>query len=224
MRDVNLETRLKSFIEHKQPNSTNVIVRNIERTSAGFARENWIFDAEWTNSGVRSEAKLMMRRDPGASILHTDRVTEFGVLRSLNEHPEVLAPQVFWLDESGEWLGHPAIVMERIPRGTCDWFVLNNASMALDSRLRIAENCIKLLGNLHNIHRSPTSGLYNFLESPDPNKAALREVENWALTLEQDQLEPYPDLQYILNWLMRHAPVAQAIVPVHGDFKPGNML
>jgi len=38
------------------------------------------------------------------------------------------------------------------------------------------------------------------------------------------QLEPHPELDLVLAWLQRYAPRAEAIVLVHGDFKPGNAL
>ena len=38
------------------------------------------------------------------------------------------------------------------------------------------------------------------------------------------RLEPHPELDCVLAWMRRGAPEAEAIVLVHGDFKPGNAL
>ena len=224
MSDVDLSEQLTKFILDREPTYRDVSVLNITKTSAGFARENWCFDAEWTESGTRHSKALIMRRDPGASLLHTDRVTEAGVLKVLSSEPRVLAPEVYWLDEDGSWLGHPAMIMERIDRGICDWFVLNDPGQPVTSRLRKAQNYISLLGALHTVGENSMSALTEILDAPDKRDAARVEVEYWAGVLRQDQLEPYPDLQFVKNWLLRHAPTAQVITPVHGDYKPGNIL
>ena len=58
---------------------------------------------------------------------------------------------------------------------------------------------------------------------PD-GKPSLRELKHWEAEYRKAQLEPHPELDYVLAWLDRRAPEAEAIVLVHGDFKPGNAL
>ncbi|MBK6660005.1 MAG: phosphotransferase family protein [Proteobacteria bacterium] len=59
---------------------------------------------------------------------------------------------------------------------------------------------------------------------PDHAYGAHAELDFWQRELERVALEPLPEMRLALAWLRQHAPRAQAVVLVHGDFKPGNAL
>ena len=69
-----------------------VVVERADRTSAGFSRENWVFDATWGGTTRR----LIARRDPLGSVLETDRAVETAVLRALDA-TDVPPPTLLWL-------------------------------------------------------------------------------------------------------------------------------
>ena len=60
-----------------------VKIENLARTSVGFSRENWVFDAVWHENGQSRSGRFIARRDPAGSVLDTDRRVEGAVLKSL---------------------------------------------------------------------------------------------------------------------------------------------
>jgi len=215
-----MEARLARFVTAHLAGATDVRIEDVRRTSAGFSRENWVFDASWRDaSGMQVREPLIARRDPQGSVLDTDRRVEFAVLRAL-EPTSIPAPRVRWLDADGEWLGRPSVVMVR-EEGVCDWFVLSG-DRPLEDRVAIAHRFLDLLASIHLVDW-PAVGLGDVLDDPG-EEAALAAVDHWESELRRHQVEPHPELEVVLAWLRAHAPRAQATVLVHGDFKPGNAL
>src|SRR5687767_10802205 len=140
-----LRSRLEAFIRAKVPDAGELRVSGLERRSQGLSRENWPFDLTLRRDDEVEEHSLILRRDPRGSVLETDRRLELAVLRAL-EHTPVPAPRAYWIDESGEWLGRPGIVMER-REGVCDYFVLNGGEIKLphEDRLRLAREFCETL-------------------------------------------------------------------------------
>ena len=192
-----------------------VQIEGLRRTSAGFSRENWVFDAV---HGGKREA-LIARRDPVGSVLRTDRAVEGAVLKAL-EQTEVPAPRVRWLDVEGTRLGRPTVVMERA-EGDCDWFVLNS-DRPLEARVVIAHRLYDRLAEIHQVDWR-SLGLGDVLDDPG-DEPALKAVDHWEGELRAVQLEGEPELEVVLTWLRANAPAPAAITLVHGDFKAGNVL
>jgi len=190
-----------------------VTIGALRRTSAGFSRENWVFDATW--GGERHE--LIVRRDPVGSVLDTDRRVEVAVLRAL-AGTEVPSPVLRWADLDGSRLGRPALVMDLAP-GACDGFVLNG-DRPLDERTRLAHGLYDLLAD---IHRLDWRALDLALDDPG-DAAAIAAVDLWEAQLHSVQLDPEPELALVLAWLRADAPANERTTLVHGDFKPGNAL
>jgi aminoglycoside phosphotransferase (APT) family kinase protein len=212
--------RLRRFMEKQLPEAVDVRIEDLRRTSAGFSRENWVFDGAWTDpDGTAVHEQLIMRRDPVGSVLDTDRGQEFAVLQAL-ETTSVPAPRVRWLDADGEALGRPSVVMVR-EEGVCDWFVLSSPR-SLEDRVAIARRFLDLLASIHLVDWRD-AGLGRSLVDHGAT-AANAEVDHWENELRRHQVEPHPELEVVLAWLRKHAPEAQATVLVHGDFKPGNAL
>jgi aminoglycoside phosphotransferase (APT) family kinase protein len=215
-----VSARLRRFVEAQLPDARELRIEGLRRTSAGFSRENWVFDASWIDANGRAIAEpLIMRRDPVGSVLDTDRRQEFDVLRAL-EPTAVRAPRVRWLDADGSALGRPSVVMLR-EEGLCDWFVLSG-DRSLDDRVEIAHRFIDLLASIHTVDWRGI-GLGASLDDPG-SAAGLAAVDHWESELRRHQVEPHPELEVVLSWLRANAPTAQATVLVHGDFKPGNAL
>jgi aminoglycoside phosphotransferase (APT) family kinase protein len=216
-----VQTRLRAFLAAQLPGAGGLEITGLRRTSSGFSRENWPFDAAWHTGGGTETAELIMRRDPVGSVLVTDRREEFAVLRAL-ESSAVPAPRARFLDADGRFLERPAVVMDRVA-GDCDWFVVNG-ERPLPVRLAFARRALELLVAIHAVDWRG-AGLGSVLGEPQPGTGpAAAAIDKWEHELRRQQLEPFPELEVVLGWLRAHEPVAQAITLVHGDFKPGNML
>jgi aminoglycoside phosphotransferase (APT) family kinase protein len=192
-----------------------VTIGELTRTSAGFSRENWVFDATW--AGARHD--LIARRDPVGSVLNTDRKVEAAVLRSL-VGTEVKVPTLRWADLEGRRLGRPTLVMDLAP-GVCDGFVLNR-QRPLNERVEMAGRIYDQLSAIHLVEWRQLD-LGGMLSDPGP-AAAQRAVDHWEAELHRVQLEPEPELAFVLDWLRKTAPTNEITTLVHGDFKPGNVL
>jgi aminoglycoside phosphotransferase (APT) family kinase protein len=215
--------RLLAFLAHQLPGVRDLEVHGLERASMGYSRENWLFDASWTEAdGTAVHRHLILRRDPIGSVLETDRRAEFAVLQALQGGPVPL-PKAHWLDADGAFLERPSVVMDRAD-GLCDLYVLEGgiSRLPLEGRVRLARRGTGLLAALHHFDWR-AAGLGDVL--PDPGTAgAAAAIAEWRAYLERQALEPQPELVEVLCWLEAHAPEAQATVLVHGDWKPGNWL
>jgi len=193
----------------------------LRRTSVGYSRENWVFEATWQADGeAQAQAQAFIaRRDPAGSVLETDRRLEFAILSAL-AGSNVPVPRARWLDADGTRLGRPSIVMD-LADGVCDYIVLNG-DRPLDRRLAIAQRLYDRLADIHLVDWRAL-GLDRVLENPG-NKAALAALDYWEAELRRVQLEPEPELELVIAWLRDRAPENAVVTLVHGDFKPGNVL
>lgn len=210
---------LKALMVDAMPSARDIVFEGLVRSAGGLSRENWSFDASWTDAHGTHHHPLMLMRDAAGTLLNTERSREFAVLKALAD-TDVPAPKVHWMDEQGTYLGAPSVVMERMP-GACDYMVLNGGG-ALDARLSLAHGFIGLMAKIQAVDWQGL-GLADSLGLPE-GAPSVRELRHWESEYRKGQLEPHPELDYILTWLKRRAPQAEAIVLVHGDFKPGNAL
>lgn len=210
---------LQAMIMDAIPTAHNFAFTGVERYAGGLSRENWSLDATWVDATGAQSRQLMLMRDASGTLLDTDRKREFAVLKALEATP-VPAPKAHWMDHDGHWLGAPSLVMNRMP-GRCEYMVLNG-TWPLDARLKLARSFTELMANIHAVDWR-ANGLDAVLDVPTDSPSRV-ELAHWDAEYRRVQLEPHPELDYILAWLGLNAPKAQAIVLVHGDFKPGNAL
>ena len=210
---------LAQLVRHAIPSARDIAFAGLTRSAGGLSRENWSFDANWTDDQGPHAHRLMLMRDASGTLLKTERRREFDVLKAL-ECSAVAAPAVFWMDPDGQFLGAPSLIMERVA-GHCDYMVLNGAR-PLEERLELAHAFLHLLVDIQATGWQ-ARGLGPSLGVPEGSPAEIALAE-WEAEYRRVQLEPHPELDYVLAWMRRTAPLAQAIVLVHGDFKPGNAL
>jgi aminoglycoside phosphotransferase (APT) family kinase protein len=212
--------RLRSYLSDKLGEAAAVAVHRLERIGGGASRETWLVDAEWEEAGDRSVRPLIVRRDPPASLLDSDRRTEFRVL-SAASNIGIPVPRMYWLEEDGRWLDRPFMVMERMP-GTAPPVVVPATERA-ETRHRLAE---QFVDHLAKIHRADWRRLgLGFLDVPSPGTAAARaQVEWWEREYQRSKLEERPVLAIALDWLSRHLPETRDITLVHADYRAGNVL
>ena len=210
---------LKVLILDAIPTARDIEFVGVERAAGGLSRENWSLDATWVDETGAQSHRLMLMRDAAGTLLFTDRKREFAVLKAL-EATSVPAPKAHWLDHDGHRLGTPSLVMDRMP-GTCDYLVLNG-DRPLEARLKLAHAFIDLMARIHAVDWRDLD-LSAVLETPT-GAPSLVELAHWEAEYRRVLLEPHPELDYVLAWMRQGAPQAEAIVLVHGDFKPGNAL
>jgi aminoglycoside phosphotransferase (APT) family kinase protein len=215
-----IAAQLQAFVAAQLPDARDIRLVGLHRSSAGLSRENWMFDATWVHDGVTVHEPLILRRDPEGSVLLTERRVEIAVLRAL-EASGVPAPRAVWLDEHGDALGRPSVVMRR-ETGECEYFCLTNEVRPLDVRVALAHEFVDTLAAIATVDWRAL-GLADVLRDPGTGGADAA-LDHWEGELRRVQREPLPELEVVSSWLRSSAPTAQATVLVHGDFKPGNAL
>jgi aminoglycoside phosphotransferase (APT) family kinase protein len=217
-----MQERVRDYLSNRL-GSTDVSVANLHRIPGGASRETWSFDARWRENGREVNRGFILRRDPDASLLVTERDVEFRVMNSVAAHG-VPVPVMYWLETGGTWLDRPFFVMERI-----DGCETSPSKVLMDSRFfaardRLARQFVDILARIHALDWR-AAGL-DFLGAPNSESdCAMTEIERWEAVVARDALEPQPVIRAAFRWLRRRlVPPAQRIVLVHGDYRTGNFL
>jgi aminoglycoside phosphotransferase (APT) family kinase protein len=213
------EEQLRSYLAHKMPQAEDLSISNIQQIPGGASRETWAFDARWREAGREVERGFIVRRDPGASVLETERDVEFGVYQAV-AGTGVPVPPVYWLETDPRWLERPFFVMGRVA-GETDPRLLMMASPEL--RAEIGRQAVEIMAGIHNLDWR-SLGLDFLGVPPSPSHCADLEIDKWEGILEKDRLEPHPILSMGLRWLRHHKPVPPKVTLVHADYRTGNFL
>lgn len=217
-----LEPRLAAYIAERMPQAREVTVDGLERISGGASRETYRFRLHWREGeGVR-ERRLILRRDPPASLIDTERRIEFAAYRAF-AGSAVPAPEMLWLEESDGPLDRPFFIAEELCGFQASPQVL--FSGAYDPVLpRLAERKWAILGEI--ARADPKAlGLTDIMEAPALDACWRRELDHWERLIDKDAVEPQPIVRAAIRWLRANPPPpAQKICVVHGDYRTGNFL
>jgi aminoglycoside phosphotransferase (APT) family kinase protein len=212
--------RVRRYLEARMPAASDIVVAGLDRVGGGASRETWLVDAEWTEEGGRAVRPLIIRRDPTASLLESDRRLEFEVLRAARQI-SIPVPRTYWLEQDPQWLDRPFMVMERLP-GVAPpvVFPLGESESV---RQTVAEEFVTYLAR---IHRADWRKLgLEWLGVPSSGAAAAgAQIAVWEREYQRSKLEERPVLATALHWLSLHVPEESEIVLVHADYRVGNVL
>ncbi len=218
-----MEQRIEAYLRAKLPDAEQLAVANLWRIPGGASRETWSFDACWREGGREVSRGFVLRRDPDASLLETERDVEFRVLDAVWSQG-VPVPKLHWLEQDGSWLERPFFVMDRVDGCETSPQKLLFEPRFIQSLPRLARQFVDILAQIHALDwRALDLG---FLGVPaSEGECAEMEIERWEAVVERDALEPQPVLRAAFSWLRRHPPrPAQRITLVHADYRTGNFL
>jgi aminoglycoside phosphotransferase (APT) family kinase protein len=213
-----LHERLAGYLSERL--GTAVRVSGFARKSGGASRETYLFDASWQDGGHPVQRGYVLRRDPVASVLESDRTTEFQVLEAAHALG-LPTPKVSWLELTSEPLERPFCIMERLPGApTPPTFP---AAYPVEMRARCAEDFVSILARIH--AADWRSRPLDALDDPGTGvTAARRAIDRWRGIYEQDRIEAHPILERGFGWLERNLPSTDVVTMVHGDYRSGNYL
>ncbi len=213
--------QVAAYLQHKLPDAREIEVTQLWRIPGGASRETWSFDATWREGKAPAKAgRFIVRRDPEASLLETERYVEFRVYQAVRG-TGIPVPEVYWLETDPRWLERPFFVMGRLPGEASPQGLLPTAFNA--NAEAIAKQKVVILARIHNLDWRAL-GL-DFLGVPDaPDRCGAREIERWERIMREQALEPQPALELAVAWLRAHQPVAQRVTLVHADYRTGNFL
>lgn len=212
-----LPARLAAFLQRQIPDAPDLRIDDLTPVSGGNARKAWSFDLSYSVDDGHGDIPCIMLMQAGAGQLESDLVAEFKVISAL-DGSGVPAPRALWIDENGESLGAPTIIMERV-HGVTDILALRATDPA-DRNRAVALEFADVAAKLHNAD----IGKLAFLGSPTRETAAAEQIALWEAQYLKHRMEPHPAIAFAFNWLKTHQPVASCISLVHGDYRFGNFL
>jgi len=194
-------------------------VVNLARIPGGASRETYRFRARYSQDGRAIDRGLILRRDPPASLIDTERSIEFRAYQAFHRLG-LPVPEPIALELGPEALDRPFFVMEEIEN--CQVGSILSPEPYGPHRSRIGEQFFTVLGRI--AAADPDAIGLSDIDGAREN-CWRHEVERWEREIEEDEREPQPIARAAIRWLKRNPPPpAQKICVVHGDYRSGNFL
>lgn len=218
-----LEPRLTAYIAARMPGAQAVAVHALSRISGGASRETYRFLLTWIDpGGVACERKLILRRDPPASLIDTERRIEFEAYRAFHGSA-VPVPEMLWLEEADAALDHPFFIAEEIAgfQASPQMLLAGGYEAVLPA---LGERKWTILGEIAKADPEAL-GLTKVMQPVALDACWRRELDYWENVLDSDEAEPLPITRAAIRWLRANPPPpAQKLAVVHGDYRTGNFL
>jgi aminoglycoside phosphotransferase (APT) family kinase protein len=207
--------RLSVFLREAM-GARDVAITHCHRVHGGASRETYSIDAQ-IDGNARG---LILRRDPEASLIETDRALEFAAYQSAAGAAPV--PQAIALVTESSILGAPFFVMSRIDGASAA------SPFAADPygahKAEIGAQFFSILGRIHAIDAG-ASPLARQVETPAPDRCWARELSHWERVIDADEFAPQPIARATIRRLRRKPPPPPPrLLIVHGDYRSGNFL
>ncbi len=211
-----ITSRLETYLA-KKLDQPGLRVSDLARIAGGASRETYRFRARYGDV----ERALILRRDPPASLIETDRTTEFRAYQAFHRLG-LPVPEPVALELDGAALERPFFVMEEITG--CEVASILTPDPYAAHRETIGKQFWSVLGQIAKADVAAI-GLSDFDGAREPNDAWRHEVARWEKVIDEDEREPQPIAHAAIRWLKRNPPPpAQKIGVVHGDYRTGNFL
>jgi aminoglycoside phosphotransferase (APT) family kinase protein len=217
------EQAIAGYLQSRIPGARDLRVAQLHRIAGGASRETWSVDAAWSDgNGVPRTQGFIIRRDPVASLLDSDRRLEFEFYRSFSG-TSVPVPKPYWLETDPRFLERPFFVMERIDGCESQFQKVLDPSFA-PYRESLGRRSYEILAD---IAKTPIGDLpaRAVAEVPAPDNCWKGELDHWERIIDESELEPQPIARAGIRWLRRNPPPpAQRVSVVHADYRTGNFL
>lgn len=196
-----------------------VTVEGLTKFPAGFS---WITYGVRL-SGFRGSREAILRIGPHYGIFAPySAMPEFESLSAL-AGGDVPAPRVYFASDDPSILGAPFFVCEKVEGDTPLPWGSQGKSLEGARRESLAADFVDALAALHMFDWRSTP-LAKWGEGVTAANAAQRQIEDWRTRFERWAMRPHPMAHRTLAWLRAHAPTAERVSLVHGDYRLGNFL
>lgn len=213
-----LEQRLSDWVRTQVPDADGVRLEGIDRVSFGHSAEMMTLSVVTRRAGRddRQDVVLRLRPKPPALLEPYDLARQFAILRALADTP-VRVPRALWLEPTGEVLGRPFFVMERVAGEVYE--MESPAGADDDTVVRMCQSLVEQLAAIHTV--DPTRTGLDVLD--DGANHLDRELGHWAAEMNRVKRDRLPALEHLHRALLAGKPEpCPRVTLVHGDAKPGN--
>jgi aminoglycoside phosphotransferase (APT) family kinase protein len=215
-----LEAPLRTYLADKL-NAPDLAIANLARIPGGASRETYRFRARYSQGGTEHDRALILRRDPPASLIETERQTEYRAYQAFHKLG-LPVPEPIALEPGSEALERPFFIMVEVEN--CQTGSILNSDPFGAMREQVGQQFFENLGRIAKADPD-VIGLSDFDGPKSVKDCAAHELERWSRVIDEDELEPQPIVRAAIRWLGRNMPPpAQKISVVHGDYRTGNFL
>jgi aminoglycoside phosphotransferase (APT) family kinase protein len=208
--------RLSGWLRTKLSDTDDLHIEGLDRVEFGHSAEMMVLTV--VTGDERRDVVLRLRPRPPALLEPYDLERQFDILRALERTP-VRAPRALWLEKTGDVLGRPFFVMERLPG---DVYEMDAPDGPDATGERIHRMCLGMAEQLAAVHRVDLDAT-GLCDLDDGISHLDRELEHWEREMHRVQRASLPALERLLKGLKDTKPEPyRAIALVHGDAKPGN--
>lgn len=217
-----MESALAAYLTPRIPGCSDMVITNLLRIPGGASRETWMFDAAWNEGPDSRLGAFILRKDPPASLVESDRELEYAFYDAFRG-TKVPVPNMRWLEQDPAYLGGAFFIMERIVGCDSNTHRIFEADYN-DSRDAIARQFYEILAAIHAADWSSTD-IPSVIDIPGVDDAWKRELAYWEGMIDRNEISPQPIARAAIRWLRANPPPAPARVGVvHGDYRVGNFL
>jgi aminoglycoside phosphotransferase (APT) family kinase protein len=212
--------QLTEWLRTQLPDADELWIEGLDRVEFGHSAEMMVLTVvtRHGNEQQRRDVVLRLRPRPPALLEPYDLDRQFDILRRLENTP-VRAPRALWLEGSGDVLGLPFFVMERVAGNVYEMQAPQGPDVTAQDIRRMCEDMADQLAAVHTVDVRVT-GLNTL---GDGCGHLRRELDHWADEMHRVQRGTLPALERLLRALRDAKPrQCPRITLVHGDAKPGN--
>lgn len=217
-----LEAGLVRYLESHLQRASSVAITNLSRIPGGASRETWMFDASWEEHGKALTAPFVLRKDPPASLVESERAVEYAFYSAF-ERSSVPVPHMRWLEEDPSHLGSPFFIMDRINGSETNTRRILEPDLD-PSRDFIARRMYEILAAISTFDWEG-SAISRVMKPPPLEECWKHELDYWEGMIDANELSPQPIARAAIRWLRANPPPPpKRVSVVHGDYRVGNFL
>ncbi len=220
------------------PGADPVVTLHSGIDANGMSSETIILDVDWTEDGQTRHGEYVARVAPAAHDLpvfaHYELQDQYDAMRIVGEQTAVPVPAVRWMEPTGEVLGTPFFLMDRIdgvvPQDVLPYNFGDNwlHDASPEDQRRLQDASVRVLAQLHAI--PDAAATFDFLDparhghaGETPLERSLARTKEWYEFAVAD-LDRSPLVERALAWLEAHLPDNDETVLCWGDSRIGNMM
>ena len=221
--------------QHLPPGADPSVVLQSGIDANGMSSETLILDATWTEDGQTQVGRYVARVAPAPEdvpVFPTYALQDqFDVIEYVGEHTDVPVPTVRWMEPTGEVLGTPFFLMDRVegvvPQDVLPYNFGDNwlHDASPDEQRRLQDSTVRAIAGLHAIPDAATTFAHLDPRHPgstplERNVARSRAWYDYAVP----DIGRSPATERALAWLEANVPDADDTVLCWGDSRIGNVI
>ena len=213
---------IAAYIAPRLAGARDVRVHSLMQIPGGASRQTFRFQLAYQGVDGLVEQRLILRRDPPASLIDTERRVEYAAYAAFHGSA-VPVPKMLWLEDNPAQLDGAFFIAEEISGfESSPIALLSEPYVSVAGKL--AERKWTIMAEI--ARADPEAlGLVGVMEKPAPDACWRRELDHWEAIIDEDELEPQPIIRAAIRRLRANPPnPAQKISVVHGDYRSGNFL